>query len=93
MDPVARRRVQRFTHATELAARDPSAAADTLLVMRVEALEDAPSLAAALDAAARALRTGDADALSLAWLGVRRALGPAPERRASLGLWDGGGAP
>jgi hypothetical protein len=91
VDPVTRRRVQRFAHATELLARDPSAAADTLLVMRVEALEDAPSLAAALDEAARALRKGDAGAVSLAWFRVRRALGPAPERRASLGLW--GGAP
>jgi hypothetical protein len=91
VDPVTRRRVQRFAHATELLARDPSAAADTLLVMRVEALEDAPPLAAALDDAARALRRGDTSAVTLAWFRVRRALGPAPERRASLGLW--GGAP
>jgi hypothetical protein len=91
LDPATRRRAARFAHATELLSRDPGAAADTLLVMRVEALEDAPPLAAALDEAARALRTGDAGAVSLAWFRVRRALGPAPERRGSLGLW--GGAP
>jgi hypothetical protein len=92
VDPMTRRRVRRFANATELVARDPAAAADTLLVMRVEALEDAPALAGALDEAVRALRTGDTGAVSLAWLRVRRALAPAPER-SSLGLWGGGGAP
>jgi hypothetical protein len=90
-EPAARRRAERFARATELLARDPAAAADTLLVMRVDALGEGGSapLAAALDDAARALRRGEADAIALAWFRVRRALGPAPEQQASLGLWSG----
>ena len=65
------------------------AAADTLLVMRVNALETAPSLAAALDDASRAARRGDRAAITLAWQRVRRALGPAPARGDALGLWGG----
>jgi hypothetical protein len=92
VDPVSRRRAERFAHAIELAARDPAAAADTLLVMRVDALSDAPQLASALDDAVRALRKGDADALSLAWLRVRRTLAP-PEQSKPGGLWNGAAAP
>ena len=87
--PSAKRRVERFARATELLAHDPSAAADTLLVMRVEALADAPALAAALDVASRALRAGDGDAVVRAWLGVRRALGPPPVRGAAVTAWQG----
>ncbi len=89
--PAARRRQERFARATTLLAHDPSAAADTLLVMRVDALGDDPALAAALDDAARALRRGDARATTLAWTRLRRALGGAPVRHDSLPLW--GGAP
>jgi hypothetical protein len=91
VDPVPRRRAASFAHATALLSRDASAAADTLLVMRVDALESAPALAAALDDASRAIRRGDAAAIGLAWQRVRRALGPAPVRGDALGLW--GGAP
>ncbi len=90
-EPAARRRQERFARATSLLARDPAAAADTLLVMRVEALSDAPALAAALDDAARAVRRGDARATSLAWTALRRALAGAPVVRQSLPAW--GGAP
>ncbi len=91
-DLVQRRRAESFARATALLGRDPAAAADTLLVMRVGALEDAPALAAALDEAARAVRRGgDADAIALAWARLRRALGGAPVRRESLPAW--GGAP
>jgi hypothetical protein len=91
VDPVQRRRNESFAHATALLARDPDAAADTLLVMRVGALDDAPSLAAALDDAARTVRRGDASAIALAWTRLRRALGGAPVARESLPVW--GGAP
>ena len=90
-DPARRRRSESFARATSLLARDPDAAADTLLVMRVGALGDAPALAAMLDAAARAVRGADAGAIALAWAGVRRALGGAPIARDSLTAW--GGAP
>jgi hypothetical protein len=91
LDPVARRRGETFARATELLARDPTAAADSLLVMRVGALVDAPALAAALDDAARLLRRGDSVRVALAWARVRRALGGEPRRRDSIPAW--GGAP
>ncbi len=90
-DPVARRRGETFARATALLARDPSAAADSLLVMRVGALGDDPALAAALDDAARVVRRGPPPAIELAWTRVRRALGGAPIARDSLPAW--GGAP
>jgi hypothetical protein len=88
-DPVQRRRAEQFARATALLARDPSAAADTLLVMRVSALETEPVLAAALDSAARTIRRGDAGAIALAWTRLRRALGGAPVMRGSLPAWEG----
>ncbi|MDB4899702.1 MAG: hypothetical protein JWN53_1510, partial [Gemmatimonadetes bacterium] len=66
---------------------------DTLLVMRVEALGDAPALAATLDAAARALRRGESSAIPLAWMSIRRALGGRPSLHDGLSPWQGGGAP
>ncbi|HUQ45177.1 MAG TPA: hypothetical protein VM033_00920, partial [Gemmatimonadaceae bacterium] len=84
-----RRRAESFARATALLARNPDAAADTLLVMRVGALGDAPALAAALDTAARTIRRGDAGAIALAWTRVRRALGGAPVSRALLPAWSG----
>jgi hypothetical protein len=88
-DPVQRRRAESFARATALLARDPDAAADTLLVMRVGALGDSPALAAALDDAARTVRRGDGDAIALAWARVRRAIGGAPVVRDSLAAWSG----
>lgn len=88
-DPMRRRRAEQFAHATASLARDPGAAADTLLVMRVAALETEPTLAAALDSAARAIRRGDAGAIALAWTRLRRALGGTPMLRESLSAWEG----
>jgi hypothetical protein len=88
-DPVRRRRAEQFARATALLARDAGAAADTLLVMRVAALESEPALAAALDSAARTVRRGDAGAIALAWTRLRRALGGPPLRRESLPAWEG----
>ena len=90
-DPVRRRRAESFARATALLGRDPDAAVDTLLVMRVGALGDSPALAAALDDAARTVRSRDAEAIALAWTRVRRAIGGAPVARDSLPAW--GGAP
>lgn len=90
-DPVVRRRAAAFARATALLARDAGAAADTLLVMRVEALGSAPALAAALEEAARVARRGDTAAIALAWQRVRRSLGPQPRRGDASALW--GGAP
>ncbi len=88
-DPVARRRAEAFARASALLASDRDAAADSLLVMRVAALGDAPALAAALDTAARVTRRGSAADVALAWARVRRALGGPPVRRDSLSAWEG----
>ncbi|HEY2025388.1 MAG TPA: hypothetical protein VGG78_00180 [Gemmatimonadaceae bacterium] len=89
-DPVSRRRAETFARATALLATDPSAAADSLLLMRVGALVDAPALAAVLDTAARVARRGDAQETRLIWARLRRALGGPPVRGDGLPLW---GAP
>jgi hypothetical protein len=89
IEPVTLRRGATFARATMLLSRDPSAAADSLLVLRVGALGDAPALAAALDDAARQARRGNAGDIGLAWARVRRALGGAPIRRDSLPAWSG----
>ncbi len=89
VDPKSRRRSTTFERVTSLLARDPDAAADSLLLMRVDALGDAPVLAAALDDAARALRKRDTAAIPLAWLRVRRALGGPSERHEGVGAWSG----
>lgn len=89
VDPVARRRSATFERVTSLIVRDPDAAADSLLLMRVEALGDAPALASALDEAARALRHRDTAGMPLAWTRVRRALAGPPVQRTGVPSWSG----
>ncbi|MGH9888340.1 MAG: hypothetical protein ACREBE_22590, partial [bacterium] len=86
-DSVAWRLTDRFTSIAELARRSPLAAADSLLVLRVDALADAPSFAAALSDAAKALRTGDRNEATRALARARRALGGAPAARDTLSRW------
>ena len=88
-DPAMRRRSATFERVTLLAARDPDAAADSLLLLRVDALGDAPVLAAALDDAARALRRRDSAASAAALIRVRRALGAPAVQRAGVSAWLG----
>jgi hypothetical protein len=88
-DPLApsARRQARFAAALDrLGANDPSAA-DTLALLRLDALADAPALATAIGAAIDALRAGrDAtDALVRA----RRMLAGAVETRRTLPAWGG----
>ena len=89
IDPVVRRRSATFARVSAMLATSPDAAADSLLLMRVDALGDAPQLAAALDDAARALRKHDSAAIPLAWMRVRRSLGGAPEMRSGIAPWLG----
>ena len=89
VDPAVRRRSATFERVTAMLERNPDAAADSLLLMRVEALGDAPELATALDAAARALRKRDNAAIPLLWTRVRRALAGAAEQRAGITTWLG----
>ncbi len=89
LDPVVRRRSATFEHVSAMIASNPDAAADSLLLMRVDALGNAPQLAAALDDAARALRKHDNAAIPLAWMRVRRSLGGAPEQHSGITSWQG----
>ncbi len=88
--PMLRRRAEGFLRATALLDTDPGAAADSLLVMRVEALENAPVLAAALDDAARTVRRGDRATVALAWARLRRVVAGVPTRQDALPVWSGG---
>ena len=58
LDSSAERRAQRFDAALNGLVPNPTAAIDSLLALRVDALESAPSFAAALAAAIDALRAG-----------------------------------
>lgn len=89
VDPIVRRRSATFERVTALIARHPDAAADSLLMMRVDALGDSPQLASALDEAAKVLRQHDSAAIPLAWARVRRTLGGAPASRGGVAPWLG----
>ena len=89
VDVAMRRRSLTFERVTILLTSNPDAAADSLLMMRVDALGDAPALAAALDHAARALRKRDHSAMPLAWTRVRRAMGDVPVQRSGVSQWQG----
>lgn len=85
-DPAARERARRLDAAAVLARRDPGAAADSLIVLRLEAAAD-PELAATLDAAARQLREGAPADDELAR--ARRLVLPGGLRRGALDAWRG----
>ena len=85
LDAKARARLASLARAAELAVRDAAAAADTLALLRVDALADSPALAAASGEAADALRAGrDATA---AFVRARRIAAGASARVDSLGGW------
>lgn len=89
LDDAARRRAARLDAAIARLSRQPAAAVDSLLLLRLDAMHDAPAAAAALGEAADALRRGrDAtDALVRA----RRLIAGAPRPRPGLPRWSGGG--
>ncbi len=84
-DPARAERLARFDVALGIVTRDPAAAADSLLLLRLTVPEDDPSAARALDAAAGQLRTGGDVTEALAR--ARRALAGAPVRSGALGPW------
>lgn len=86
VESTVERYATRFSSALDLLASNPAAAIDSLTLLRLDALADAPPLAAALDAAIVALRA-ERDA-STALLIARRALFGAPRQRDSLGAWS-----
>jgi hypothetical protein len=79
--------VDRFTRIVELAGRNAPGAADSLLVLRIDALTDAPAAAAALSDAAKAIRAGKGDDATQALARARRALAGAPVARDTLSRW------
>jgi hypothetical protein len=85
-DPAAARRAERLTAAIEMASRTPAAAIDSLVLLRIESLDVAPSLAAAVADAIEALRGGiDATAL----LARARRVAEGGVRRGAVGAWSG----
>jgi len=87
-DPAARRRAERFATIVELAAQNGSAAIDSLLILRIEALTDAPAFAAALGDAANAMRRGNGVVATDALARARRLLAGAPIASDSLTRWS-----
>jgi hypothetical protein len=85
-DPAAARRAERLTAAIEMASRTPAAAIDSLVLLRIESLDVAPSLAAAVADAIEALRGGN-DATAL--LARARRVAEGGVRRGAVGAWSG----
>jgi hypothetical protein len=87
IDSAARRRAERFARIVELSARAPDAAVDSLLVLRIDALDRNPSFAAALGDAVTAMRQRRSDDAARALRNARRVLSGAPLSHDSLSRW------
>src|SRR5262249_13953241 len=86
LDTTAARRARRLDAALALPPRGGAAAADSLTLLRVDAIAQDPALAAALGAVLDSLRTGGRAAAVIA--GARRAAAPPPVREHAAG-WEG----
>ncbi|HEY4303957.1 MAG TPA: DUF4175 family protein [Gemmatimonadaceae bacterium] len=86
-DSANQARADRFVTIAELASHAPAAAADSLLLLRIDVLSDNPALASALSDAANALRRGKSDEATLALTRARRTLSGAPVARDSIARW------
>jgi hypothetical protein len=86
LDPAAARRAERLAAAVELASRNPGAAIDSLVLLRVESLDAAPALAVALADVLEALR-GQRDATAL--LARARRVAEGGVRTGAVGAWSG----
>ena len=84
-DPARDRRIARFDAALELARTAPSAAVDSLLLLRLDLLDRDAGAARAIETAANALR-GGRDATN-ALIRARRMLASTPTAPAPLGVW------
>jgi hypothetical protein len=85
---VARDALARFARLVSLSSQDAAAAADSLLLLRIELVGSIPADAAAAAAtAADALRNGRDASVSLA--AFRQSLGPPLVRRDSVSRWSG----
>jgi hypothetical protein len=86
-DAAGARRAARLAAAIELAARSPAAAIDSIVLLRVESLDAAPPLAAALGDALAAMRSGRDATASLSR--ARRIADGAVRGSGRLGAWSG----
>ena len=87
VDPGAARRAERLAAAIELASRTPAAAIDSLVLLRVESLDAAPRLAAAIADALDAMRNGRDATTMLAR--ARRVAEGTVRGAGRLGAWSG----
>ena len=87
MDPAAARRAARLAAAIELASRSPAAAIDSIVLLRVQSLDAAPQLAAALADALVAMRSGRDATTALAR--ARRIADGSLRGAGGLGDWSG----
>jgi hypothetical protein len=87
VDSAERMRADRFARIVELSAHQPQAAADSLLLLRIDVLGDNAAFAAALGDAANAIRRGRSDDATSALVRARRALSGAAVPRDSLSRW------
>ena len=87
MDPAAARRAERLAAAIELASRNPAAAIDSIVLLRVESLDAAPQLGAALSDALAAMRSGRDATASLAR--ARRIADGGVRDVGGVGAWSG----
>jgi hypothetical protein len=88
IDSVNQVRADRFVNIVELASHAAAAAADSLLLLRIDVLSDNTALAAALGDAASAIRGGKSQDLMPALTRARRALSGAPVARDSIARWS-----
>jgi hypothetical protein len=86
-DAATLRRIERFTNIVGLVGRNSSVAIDSLLVLRIDALVDAPSFAAAIGDATNAMRRGQSTTAAEALARARRLLAGEPIARDSLARW------
>ena len=86
-DPAAARRAARLAAAIELASHSPAAAIDSLVLLRVESLDAAPQLAAALADALAEMRNGRDATTSLAR--ARRIADGSVRGAGTVGAWSG----
>jgi hypothetical protein len=84
-DPARDRRIARFDAALQLVRATPSAAVDSLLLLRLDLLDRDAAAARAIELAANALRGGH-DATN-ALIRARRMLASTPSAPAPLGVW------
>ncbi|HEX3867053.1 MAG TPA: DUF4175 family protein, partial [Gemmatimonadaceae bacterium] len=87
-DSITQMRIERFARAVDLVATSSGAAVDSLLVLRIDAITDAPPFAAALGDAVAALRKGLGDDATRALTRARRALAGSPVASDSLSRWS-----